>query len=216
MDGIATVPDDELLPLSALNDFLFCTRRCALHRLEQVWADNLFTIDGTLAHRRVDIDGLREESKSGVRVVRGMRLRSDRLRLIGVADVVEFGDSPLPVEYKRGRRRRWDNDDVQLCAQALCLEEMLGVRVPQGAIFHRLTKRRREVAFTEELRRLTEDTAARLHRLVADGAVPAPIYRPRCRGCSVKEQCFPKLLEAPRRIEAYLSQLYQASASNPD
>src|SRR5262245_29725586 len=124
--------DDDLQPIRALNDLLFCPRRCALHRLEQIWVENQYTLEGSLAHRRVHSDPSREELGATGRVVRGLWLRSNRLRLVGVADLVELRPEPYPVEYKRGRRRRWDNDEVQLCAQALCLEEMLGTSVPRG------------------------------------------------------------------------------------
>src|SRR5207237_90075 len=130
------VADDEFQPIRALNDLLFCERRCALHRLEGLWVENVYTVEGSQGHRNAHAEPSSEELSAGGRIVRGLWLRSNRLRLVGVADVVEFRPEPFPIEYKRGRKRRWDNDDVQLCAQALCLEEMLGVAVPRGAIFH--------------------------------------------------------------------------------
>jgi CRISPR-associated exonuclease Cas4 len=221
-------PDDEdFQPIRALNDLLFCERRCALHRIEQIWVDNVFTLEGTHQHRRAD--KLMAESPRGVRCLHGVLLRSTRLRLSGKADIVEFhpgspsplaplpqgatGESevPFPVEYKRGRRRRWDNDDVQLCAQALCLEEMLGVAVPAGAVFHAKTRRRREVTFTADLRALTEKTARRLHELFAAGCTPLPVLKPRCRGCSLREFCFPQTLERPYKVKAYCRQLFIAA-----
>jgi CRISPR-associated exonuclease Cas4 len=117
--------------------------------------------------------------------------------------------APYPVEYKRGRRRRWDNDDVQLCAQALCLEEMLGVAVPAGAIFHIKSRRRREVVFTAELRAKTEHAARRLHELVARGVTPPPVLKPRCRGCSLRELCLPELLPDQARLREYQRELYR-------
>lgn len=117
--------DDDFLPLSALNDLLFCERRCALHRVEGVWTENVHTTEGRLAHRRVHDAEMREASRDGTRALRGLRLRSERLRLIGVADLVEFRPGPYPVEYKRGKRRRWDNDDVQLCAHGCHVPEDL-------------------------------------------------------------------------------------------
>ena len=118
---------DDYPPLSALNDLLYCERRCALHRIENVWVDNAHTVSGTYSHERADKPV--EWKRGARREVHGIWLKSDRLRLIGKADVVEFHprpdgpDVPFPVEYKRGKRRKWDNDEVQLCAQALCLEE---------------------------------------------------------------------------------------------
>lgn len=209
---------DDYLPISALNDLLFCERRCALHRIENVWVDNAHTVSGTFLHERADRQ-VTWEVGAGVRAVHGLLLKSDRLQLVGKADVVEFHDVgqvsnlpgtasdssmtgrletrptvPYPVEYKRGKRRRWDNDEVQVCAQALCLEEMLGVVVPAGAIFHIQSKRRREVVFTPELRELTAETARRLHALIQSGITPRPVRKARCRGCSLLELCLPALL----------------------
>src|SRR4051794_25580883 len=130
---IPSADSDDYPPLSALNDLLFCPRRCFLHRVEGVWVENVHTTSGSLEHKRVHTP--RDSDESPFRVARGLRIVSHRLRVVGVADLVEFHpdpaggrDVPFPVEYKRGRRRRWDNDEAQLCAQALCLEEMLGVR----------------------------------------------------------------------------------------
>jgi CRISPR-associated exonuclease Cas4 len=189
--------DESFLPLSALNDLLFCPRRCALHRIEGLWVENVYTVEGSQAHRRAHGAGPEEEEGVVGRVVRGFRLRSERLRLVGVADVVEFGPEPYPVEYKRGRRRRWDNDDAQLCAQALCLEEMLGVEIPRGAIYHVRSRRRREVVFDQALRRTTEDAVARLHALVQSGKTPPPVLHPKCKACSLHEVCLPELISAP-------------------
>lgn len=239
--------DDDFQPISALNDLLFCERRCAMHRIEGVWTDNVHTLEGTHGHQRAD--KLMVESGSGVRVVHAILLKSERLRLTGKADVVEFQrfvvpplggetdsaethaprgqsgpakagttnlpETPYPVEYKRGRRRRWDNDDVQLCAQAMCLEEMLGVAVPAGAIFHVKSKRRREIMFTPELRAKTEEAARRLHELVASGVTPPPVLKPRCRGCSLRELCMPELLSQRANVTRYLVGLFSSEAVPP-
>jgi CRISPR-associated exonuclease Cas4 len=204
---------DSYPPLSALNDLLFCPRRCYLHRVEGVWTDNVHTASGTLDHRRVH--AARDAEEAPFRVARGLRLVSHRLRLVGVADVVECHpdpaggpDVPFPVEYKRGRRRRWDNDEAQLCAQALCLEEMLGVAVPAGAIFHVKSKRRREVRFDASLRRLTEDAAARLHQLLGSAVTPLPVVHPKCRQCSVNGLCLPNLVFAQARYDRAARDLY--------
>src|SRR5579885_3141566 len=142
-------PHGDYPPLSALNDLLFCPRRCALHRSEGLWVENRHTVEGSHAHRVVHASPARASGEGAYRSVRGLWLRSDRLRLVGVADLVEFRPQPYPVEYKRGKRRRWDNDEVQLCAQALCLEEMLGASVPAGAVFHVRSGRRHEVNFDD-------------------------------------------------------------------
>jgi len=237
---------DDYPPLSALNHLLYCERRCALLRIENVWVENAHTLSGTLSHQRADkpVDWKCENGRE----VHGMWLKSDRLRLVGKADVVEFQsvtstgerggvsppvvlavakiehtggltpprspeenqhEVPFPVEYKRGKRRKWDNDDVQLCAQALCLEEMLGVPVPRGAIFHIKSKRRREVIFTDKLRKKTEAAAARLHELMASGVTPAAVLKPQCEGCSLREVCLPELADQTARVERYCRELFQ-------
>jgi CRISPR-associated exonuclease Cas4 len=195
-------------PLSALNDLLFCPRRCFLHRVEGVWIENVHTTAGTLDHRRVH--ETRDNDVAGVRMARGLPVVSHRLRLLGVTDLVEFRPGTpevlFPIEYKRGKRRRWDNDEVQLCAQAICLEEMLGTLIPAGAIFHIKSKHRRDVAFTPTLRQKTEDAAARLHALLATRTAPPPVLHPKCKQCSVRTVCMPDLLAAPA--------VYQRAARN--
>ncbi len=202
---------DDYPPIRALNDLLFCERRCALHRLEQIWTDNRFTIEGTAGHANAHREPSRRELEASGRVARGMWLCSHRLRLVGKADLVELRPQPFPIEYKRGRRRKWDNDDVQLCAQALCLEEMLQVAVPAGAIFHLASRRRREVVFDSTLRAKTEDTARRLHELLAAGVTPPAVLKPRCRGCSLQSLCMPAVLAESRPVANYCRQLYVAS-----
>ena len=203
-----TAQDDDLQPISALNHLLFCPRRCALNHIEGVWLENHLTLEGTLAHKKVHAEGSQEEDGTAGRTVRGLWLRSNRLRLVGVADLVEFRREPYPVEYKRGKRRKWDNDEVQLCAQALCLEEMLGVSVPRGAIFHVRSKRRREVDLDADLRRRTEDAVVRLHALIQAGEVPAPILHPKCKHCSLHAVCMPELLVAPARYQREAAELF--------
>lgn len=192
---------DDYPPLSALNHLLFCPRRCALIHVEGVWRESAATIEGSHAHRRTHTES-EEGLTADVRTVRALWIVSHRLRLAGVADVVEFRrdpaggpDVPHPVETKRGRRRRrWDNDDVQLCAQALCLEEMLGVAVPSGAVFSVKSRRRRVVPFDAALRAATENAARRLHELLAAGRTPPPVPHPKCRQCSLNALCLPDLV----------------------
>lgn len=189
----------EPLPISALNQLLYCERRCALIHVEGIFVENAATLAGRFAHEGADTPGY--ETRAGIRVERALPLFSDALALSGKADIVEFHravekggkERPFPVEYKRGQRRKWENDDVQLCAQALCLEEMLGVPVPAGAIFHAKTKRRRDVAFTPALRRQTLEAIRRLREMISAGRVPPPILTPRCEGCSLHEVCLPEL-----------------------
>ena len=226
--------EDDLLPISALADLVFCERRAALHHLEAIWEDNVFTVEGTFLHHKVDAED-RLESRGDVRIARGLRLRSLRLGLTGKADVVEFhrlpeaetaagGEigalpagvrlpgtrglwQPFPVEYKRGRLRREEGYEVQLCAQALCLEEMLSVAVPVGAVFYGQPRRRLEVTFSEELRRQTESAAARLHELTRVGKTPQARYEKKCESCSLLSLCMPKTTGGHKSVDRYLSSL---------
>jgi CRISPR-associated exonuclease Cas4 len=216
---------DDLVPLSALNALLYCERRAALRHLDRLYVHNEHTRGGDLLHLRSDRAGV--ERRRGVRTERGLWIASRRLQLYGRADLVEFrlppgdhkSDAPddeiaLPVEYKHGRRRRWDNDDVQLCAQALCLEEMLGHPVPEGAIYHAKSKSRRTVVFTPELREKTEATVARLHAMLESGTVPPAVLKPRCRGCSLRGHCLPEAFGHPRRLASLRSSLFRPEFSD--
>lgn len=189
-------------PLSALNDLLFCERRCFLHRVEQVWVENHHTAAGSVDHRRVH--QTRDADESSLRTARGLWVVSHRLRVVGVADMVEFHPNPaggpeipFPVEYKRGKRRKWDNNDVQLCAQAMALEEMLGVDIPAGALFFVKSRRRQDVPFDEKLRKRTQDAAARLHDLLTQRTAPPPRPHPKCKQCSLHKVCLPDLIADP-------------------
>ena len=199
MNGLE--PEEPVL-LSALNQYLYCPRRCALIHVEGVFSENAFTLEGRFLHDQADTPGV--ESRPGVRVVRALPLFSKRWGLTGKADVVEFHrinngvETPLPVEYKRGPRRKWDNDDAQLCSQAFCLEEMIGVPVPRGAIYHAASKRRREVEFTEELRELTARTIDNVRAMILSSRVPSAELKPQCTGCSLRNFCLP---ETATRIE---------------
>jgi CRISPR-associated exonuclease Cas4 len=197
------------VPLSAVNQFLFCRRRAALIHGEGIFADNLHTVLGALAHQHADLPGY--EIASGVTLLRALPVFSDRLGLSGKCDIVErHPDGSLhPVEYKKGRRRRFDNDDAQLCAQALCLEEMTGRPVADGAIFFAATKRRRPVAFTPALRRLTEDAITALHALLGSGAVPPAIYKPACAECSLFDLCLPRLTASPEPAARAVAALFR-------
>jgi CRISPR-associated exonuclease Cas4 len=200
--------EDELLPISALQHLLFCPRQCALIHTEQLWAENLLTAEGRIAHEKVDEEGA--ETRSGRRIVFGLPLRSFRLGLVGKADVVEFsgGDGGqaivFPVEHKRGRPKQKDCDRVQLCAQAVCLEEMLGVTVAEGALFYGKTRRREDVAFDAGLRGLTEETALELHRLLDSGITPRAEYGKKCWSCSLINVCMPKVSAARRSVKHYM------------
>lgn len=188
--------DDDLLSMSALEHLAYCPRQCALIHVDGVWIENAHTTAGRILHERAD--SAERTNRPAVRVARSVLLRSQRLGLRGIADVVEFhptvdgGERPYPVEYKRGRRARWLHDEVQLCAQAMALEEMMGVDVPEGAIFHGASKRRRIVAVSADLRAQTVDLAARLHEMVRRKEVPAPVLDARCEACSLRGACVPE------------------------
>lgn len=201
---------DEPIPLSALQHWSYCPRQCGLIHLEQVFEDNLHTARGQAVHHLVDEPGY--EMRSGIRVERALPLWSDRLGLIGKADLVEFhpDGTVFPVEFKHGRKRQKVHDDIQLAAQALCLEEMLGRPVPQGAIYHASSRRRREVAVTPELRRLVEATAAAIRAMLASGLLPPPANDGRCRECSLKDSCQPGALAGKDRQATLRRELFTA------
>ncbi len=190
--------DGDPIPISALQHAVYCLRQAALIHIERVWAENRFTAEGRVLHDVTHEAGSRKSR--GVRRVTALPLACRRLNIAGVADLVEFragtdGETAFPIEYKRGKPKRHRADEVQLCAQALCLEEMTGRPVSEGALFYGETKRRVVVSFDAELRRLTEDAAVAFGALVAEGRTPPPVWRPdRCRACSLLELCRPKAM----------------------
>lgn len=222
--------EDELLPLSGLQHLIFCERQAALVHIEGIWADNALTVDGSYRHRRVHDVAPRRERRRDLITVRGLMLRSLELGLSGIADVVEFrlmddpkpaeqgspiggvrvpGASglwaPFPVEYKRGRPKTHRADEVQLCAQALCLEEMLAVHVPAGALFYGREQRRAGVAFDGELRALTIEAAWRFRELFERGATPAAVSEQKCRSCSLVALCLPEAMGRRRSAERFVA-----------
>lgn len=197
--------EDGLLPLSALQHYLFCPRQCALIHVEGIWAEDGATAEGRVLHERVDAGGT--SSRLGLRVERGIMLRSMALGVVGKADAVEFPGQPprpVPVEYKRGRPKPHRADEVQLCAQAICLEEMFGVALPEGALFYGAVRRRTVVAFDAELRELTARVAAEARAMVAAGHTPAPTPMPACRRCSLQDACQPDCLARPPHVARWL------------
>jgi CRISPR-associated exonuclease Cas4 len=183
----------ESIPLSLLNDFLYCPRRAALKAIEGWRGENEHTVLGELSHEHADLPGY--EVAKGVTLLRALPVFSDRLGLSGRCDIVEQhkDGSVCPVEYKKGKRRRFGNDDAQLCAQALCLEEMFGKPVVRGAVFHATSKRRREVEFTAQLRKLTEDAIGELRELLNERVTPPAIFKPACEECSLYRICLPEI-----------------------
>lgn len=200
--------DHELIPLSALEHFSYCPRQAALIHLEAVWEENVFTLRGRYVHEAADLPG--EELQEGVRVERALPLYSRRLGLVGKADIVEFhGDIPYPVDYKHGPRRRREHDDLQLCGQAVCLEEMTGVPVLKGAIYHASSRRRREVEFDLALRRRLEEAVAELRGLLGQNRLPPAVADARCRHCSLAAACLPEATCPSPRLARYLARLWQ-------
>lgn len=199
----------EPLPLSLLNDFLYCPRRAALKELEGLRSENKHTVLGDLVHEHADLPGY--EAAKGVTLLRALPVWSERLGLSGKCDVVEqrAGEVLAPVEYKKGKRRVFENDDAQLCAQAMCLEEMFGRPVGRGAVFHAASKRRREVEFTADLRKLVERSLAELRGLLDSQHVPPAVFKPACQECSLFEVCLPKAARKDSRAEGLARQLFQ-------
>ena len=205
--------DDEMVMISALQHCLFCRRQCALIHLEGAWLENYLTASGQILHAHVDKIGA--ETRRDIHVATSLRLVSHRLGMSGVADVVEFQRiaqsqnvdgcaiavqlpklvgwwKPFPVEYKRGRPKSHRADEVQLCAQAICLEEMLGVVIHEGALFYGEPRRRTVVVFDDELRALTESVAGDVHALLRSGTTPPPAITKGCNACSLKDLCLAK------------------------
>jgi CRISPR-associated exonuclease Cas4 len=191
----AAWPEEALVPISALQHYAYCPRQCALIHVEQAWTENLYTLRGRRAHERVD--AVSHTTREGVRTERALPLFSDRLGLTGRADVVEFGadGTPYPVEHKVGPRKARGADEVQLCAQALCLEEMLGRAVPEGALYYAKSRRRRVVGFGAVLRAETERLVAVVRALLVHRRLPPPVADARCPRCSLIETCMPYVVE---------------------
>jgi CRISPR-associated exonuclease Cas4 len=185
---------EDLIMVSAIEHFSYCPRQCALIHIEQCFDENVFTMRGHAAHDRVDDPGY--EHRPGMRVERALPIWSDRLALVGRCDVVEFDASgtPYPIEYKHGPRRTRRHDDLQLAAQAICLEEMTDKAVPRGAIFHVSSRRRREVTISGQLRRDVEETVAVIRSMLNSGILPSAPNDERCAHCSLKEICQPEAM----------------------
>lgn len=187
---------DDYVMLSGLQHFVYCPRQWALIHLEQVWQENIYTLRGLRVHERVDTPS--HELIEGVRVERSLPLVSHRYQIRGIADVVEFREdgTPYPVEYKVGSRKAKDADEVQLCAQALCLEEMFNRPVPEGALFYSASKRRRIVEFKEHLRSQVIETVQSIQAQFLRQTIPPPVADARCRDCSLLEACMPHSLQS--------------------
>jgi len=201
---------DDPIPLSALEHWSYCPRQCCLIHAEQAFAENIHTLRGQAVHARTDQPGV-ESGYEGRRIARAVPLWCDRLGLVGKSDVVEFlpDGTPYPVEYKHGRKREKRHDDIQLAAQAMCLEEMTGKPVPFGAIYHASSRRRREVAITAELRQAVETCVAEVRAALRGLTLPPPLNDKRCRECSLAEICQPALLAERERRDRIAKTLFE-------
>ena len=199
--------ESDYIMLSALQHYMFCPRQWALIHLEQIWVENRFTAEGRGLHEKVDSN--KTDQVGGVRIVRTLPICSRCLGLSGQADVVEFhcDGTVFPVEYKRGRPKSDRCDEVQLCAQAICLEEMLEVDIPAGALFYGQRRRRKTVKFDSELRQLVETIARQVHELFKSGITPLAEYSKKCDNCSLLESCMPKSCRKNRSVRHYMSRM---------
>lgn len=226
--------EDDFIQISALQHYVFCPRQCALIHVENVWQENVYTVRGDILHEKVHTDTY--ETRGALKTVRGLRIHSYRLGIVGRCDVVEFrqekGYLPpgqnddegnlyaQPVEFKAGQPKDDISDKVQLCAQALCLEEMLNTTVQQGAFFYDRIRRRVQVEIDDQLRKQTEEIVAAVHDLVSRNHVPAldevlrlagvppARFMEKCRRCSLEDVCQPKAM-GKRKLETYMKTLYQ-------
>lgn len=199
--------DSEPIMISALNHFLYCPRRCALVHVEQIWSENIFTMRGNNLHENVHDDSSHEIA--GVRLERALPVWSKRLNLTGKTDLVEFHDGiPYPVEYKSGRKKTFENDFAQLCAQALCLEEMFDVPVKKGALYWHGSRERREIVFTDTMRRQVEEVTALVAEMLNNPNLPPPVNDKRCEACSLKESCLPSVVAERQRFHRIAGKLF--------
>jgi len=228
--------ENELLPISALQHLLFCERQCALIHVEQVWLENRLTAEGKVLHEKAHQQG--HETRNSVRSVRSLQLRSLAIGIAGVADVIEFhapagqraaemsddnfwveksaltGWQVFPIEYKRGKRKVTRVDEVQLCAQALCLEEMLDTTISDGAIFYGEEQGRVSVAFDPALRALTAHLCVRLREVLYGQRTPPAIRKPACKQCSLIDICMPEVTAGHTNVESYFGAILASSLSN--
>ena len=215
--------EDRLVMISALQHLAFCERQCALIHVEQLWAENRLTVLGELLHEKVHAE--RGESRGDIRIARSLKLASYRLGLVGQSDVVEFRRckqkdgairlhgregwwKPFPIEYKKGKPKENMVDEVQLCAQTMCLEEQLDTEISEGALFYGERKRRHPVDFNVSLRERTERLAARLHAIVEKGETPVPEYGKKCKSCSLFDLCNPSWNRCNQKRQQYEKTLF--------
>ena len=205
--------EDDLLPISALQHLLFCPRQCVLIHVEQLWAENQLTVEGMHLHEKADTPqhSVTGDGNGSVRIERALPIRSLQLGLIGKADVVEFHldnakqiQRIVPVEYKRGRPKKDDSDRVQLCAQALCLEEMCGTEITEGALFYGTKRRRQKTVFDQSLRSATLSAIDRFRQMIQGRKTPTALYTKACKKCSLIELCLPTVTGGGRDVKRFV------------
>lgn len=204
-------PDDDLLALSGIQHFAFCPRQWALIHIEKLWAENVLTVEGQFLHEKAD-DPFFAETRQGVRTVRALPVVSYELGLQGVIDVMEISDTgpgQTPqmtiIEYKRGRPKPDERDEVQICAQAMCVEEMLGVSLQYGFLFYGQTRRRVQVDYLPELRQKVKQYAAQMHETYSSGKTPSAVSSKKCRNCSMSDLCVPDLAAKTTQVRKYIA-----------
>ncbi len=202
--------EDDFIMISALQHYVYCPRQCGLIHVDDVWQENLFTTRGNILHEKVDTDTY--ETRGAVKTVRGLRIHSFYYGIVGRCDVVEFrenqnGKIVLPVEYKSGEPKEDISDKVQLCAQVLCMEEMLNTKITQGAFFYGKIRRRNIVEIDISLRSKTENIINSVREIVSSQKIPSAEYKAKCRNCSLYSVCQPKAMNK-RKIKNYIEELY--------
>lgn len=212
--------EDDFIMISALQHYIFCPRQCGLIHVDDAWQDNLFTVRGEILHEKVDTDTY--ETRGDVKTVRGLRIHSFKYGIVGRCDVVEFKKSGktldsrfrgndigevFPVEFKLGKPKEDISDKVQLCAQVLCIEEMLNIKIPKAAFFYGKIRRRNTVEINEELRKQTEEVIFKVHEIIKSKKVPIADYSAKCRNCSLISICQPKAMNK-RKLHNYIKELY--------
>lgn len=208
--------EDEYIQLSSIQHYVFCPRQCALIHVHGIWDENLFTAKGRIMHEKADSG--EDESRGDRLILRSLNIYSKRLGLTGRCDVVEMlgrdeDTVPYPVEYKSGKPKNDISDKAQLCAQALCLEEMMNIPVRKAAIFYGKPRRRLEVEIDDDLRRSTEDIIIRIHQIVSEKIIPSAKYESKCDSCSLNENCMPGITS--RRLNSYIEELYKEYEETP-
>jgi len=202
--------EDDYIQISALQHYVYCPRQCGLIHVENAWNDNMFTVRGEILHEKVDTDTY--ESRGTKKTVRGLRIHSQRLGIVGRCDVVEFrntanGEEVLPVEFKSGEPKEDISDKVQLCAQVLCLEEMLRINISKAAFFYGKIRRRNQIEINTELRNQTENIITAVHDIISSKKIPTAEYSRKCRNCSLEEVCMPKAMNE-KKLKRYIRELY--------